>query len=106
MAYPSISYKIAHEIEEATGQETRVTVPGHFQRGGSPDSYDRFISTQFGVHAAELIIGENYGNLVVMQNNVVTELPLKEIAGKLKSVPPECQTVLAAKKLGISFGDE
>lgn len=41
MKYPSISYQIAHDIEEATGQETRVTVPGHFQRGGSPDAYDR-----------------------------------------------------------------
>lgn len=105
LAYPSISYKIAHEIEEATGQETRVTVPGHFQRGGSPDPYDRVISTRFGVNAAKLIIEEKYGYLVAMQNDKVVPVPLKEIAGKLKSVPPDCDMVKEAKMLGISFGE-
>ena len=105
LAYPSISYKIAHEIEQATGQETRVTVPGHFQRGGSPDPYDRVISTRFGVNAAKLIIEEKYGYLVAMQNDRVVPVPLKEIAGKLKSVPPDCDMVKEAKMLGISFGE-
>ena len=105
LEYPSISYKIAHEIEQATGQETRVTVPGHFQRGGSPDPYDRVISTRFGVNAAKLIIEEKYGYLVAMQNNEVVPVPLKEIAGKLKSVPPDCDLVKEAKLLGISFGE-
>lgn len=105
LEYPSISYKIAHEIEEATGQETRVTVPGHFQRGGSPDPYDRVISTRFGINAAKLIIEEKYGYLVAMQNDKVVPVPLKEIAGKLKSVPPDCDMVKEAKMLGISFGE-
>lgn len=105
LAYPSISYKIAHEIEEATGQETRVTVPGHFQRGGSPDPYDRVISTRFGINAAKLIIEEKYGYLVAMQNDKVVPVPLKEIAGKLKSVPPDCDMVKEAKMLGITFGE-
>lgn len=105
LTYPSISYKIANEIEEATGQETRVTVPGHFQRGGSPDAYDRFISTRFGVHAADLIINGKFGNLVVMDNNEVSEVPLSQIAGKLKAVPTDCKTIKEAKMLGISFGE-
>ena len=105
MKYPSISYKIAEEIEAATGQETRVTVPGHFQRGGSPDAFDRVLSTRFGVKAAELIIKKNYGNMVAFENNQVVAVPLKEIAGKLKSVPKDCDVVESARKMGISFGD-
>ena len=77
MKYPSISYQIAHDIEEATGQETRVTVPGHFQRGGSPDAYDRVISTRFGVKAAELIINKDYGKMVALVNNKVVDVPLE-----------------------------
>ena len=78
MKYPSISYQIAHDIEEATGQETRVTVPGHFQRGGSPDAYDRVISTRFGVKAAELIINKDYGKMVALVNNKVVAVPLED----------------------------
>lgn len=105
MKYPSISYKIAEEIEAATGQETRVTVPGHFQRGGSPDAYDRVLSTRFGVAAADLIINKKYGNMVALVNNEVVAVPLKDIAGKLKAVPKDCEVVQAARKMGISFGD-
>lgn len=104
IGYPSISYKIAKEIEEATGQETRVTVPGHFQRGGSPDAYDRVLTTRLGVKAADLIINENYGNMVALVNNKVVAVPLKDIAGKLKSVPKDSDIVAAAKQMGISFG--
>ncbi len=105
MKYPSISYKIAQEIEQATGQETRVTVPGHFQRGGSPDAYDRLLSTRFGVAAADLIINKKYGNMVALVNNQVVAVPLGEIAGKLKAVPKDSEVVKAARKMGISFGD-
>ena len=105
MKYPSISYQIAHDIEEATGQETRVTVPGHFQRGGSPDAYDRVISTRFGVKAAELIINKDYGKMVALVNNKVVAVPLEDIAGKLKSVPKDSEVVETARKMGISFGE-
>lgn len=105
MAYPSISYKIAHEIEEATGQETRVTVPGHFQRGGSPDPYDRVLSTRFGTYAAQMIIDKKYGELVCLRNNEVTSVPLSEIAGKLKTVPVDSSIIKSAKQIGISFGE-
>ncbi|MGN0558766.1 MAG: 6-phosphofructokinase [Acutalibacteraceae bacterium] len=105
MAYPSISYKIAHEIEEATGQETRVTVPGHFQRGGSPDPYDRVLSTRFGTYAAQMIIDKKYGELVCLQNNEISSVPLSEIAGKLKTVPVDSSIIKSAKQIGISFGE-
>ena len=105
LAYPSISYKIAAEIQEATGQETRVTVPGHFQRGGSPDAYDRLICTRFGVAAANLIIKKDYGKMVALNGEEIVAIPLSEVAGKLKAVPVDSPIVQAAKDLGISFGD-
>ncbi len=105
LAYPSISYKIAEEIEQATGQETRVTVPGHIQRGGSPDAYDRFICSRFGAAAGRLIINKDYGKMVALKDNEVVAIPLSEIAGKLKEVPVDSSIIQAAKDLGITFGE-
>ena len=102
---PSVAYKIAEEVEQATGQETRVAVPGHIQRGGSPCPYDRMLSTRFGVAAAQLIIDENYGNMVALVNNEIVPVPLSEIAGKLKTVPTDSPIIQNARDLGISFGD-
>lgn len=102
---PSIAYKIASEVEERTGQETRVAVPGHIQRGGSPCPYDRMLSTRFGVEAAQLIIEEKYGNMVALVNNEIVPVPLSEIAGKLKTVPTDSPIIQNARNLGISFGD-
>lgn len=103
--YPSVAYEIADQIKAAGGQEVRVTVPGHTQRGGSPSPYDRVLSSRFGAQAAELIKNEDYGRLVVLKNNAVTSIPLSESAGKLKYVSPEDDIVKEAKTLGICFGD-
>lgn len=105
LAYPSISYEIAHKIEEATGQETRVMVPGHFQRGGSPCPYDRVLCTRFGTAAANLIIQKDYGKMVALSNNSIVAVPLSEIAGKLKQVPIDCEVIKSAKQMGIAFGE-
>lgn len=105
MQFPSISYRLAQEIGEKTGQEIRVTVPGHFQRGGSPCAYDRLLATRFGTAAADLIADRNYGNMVALQNQVIVPVPLKEVAGKLKGVPVDSDIVRAARSIGISFGD-
>ena len=105
MPYPSISYKIAKDLEEVTGHEIRVTVPGHFQRGGSPCAYDRFLCTRFGAAAARLIKNEQYGFMVALQNEKIVPVPLGEVAGKLKKVPVDSDIIEAAKEIGISFGD-
>lgn len=105
MTEPSISYRLAKEIGEKTGQEIRVTVPGHFQRGGSPCAYDRVISTRFGTAAAKLIVNKQYGNMVALQNGKIVPVPLSEVAGKLKAVPKDNDVVQSARDLGISFGD-
>ena len=103
--YPSVSYKIGKEIEERTGQEVRITVPGHMQRGGSPCPYDRVLSTTLGAAAARLILNKKFGYMVATRNNEITEVPLEEVAGKLKTVNPECTIIKDAKLLGIGFGD-
>lgn len=103
--YPSVSYKVGKEIEEKTGQEIRVTIPGHTQRGGSPCPYDRVISSRLGAAAAELIKKKKYGYMVGIKNNEIVPVPLSEVAGKLKTVSPDCSIIKEAKGLGICFGD-
>ena len=96
--------RIAKQIEEMTGAETRICVPGHMQRGGSPSAYDRVLATQFGTYAAGLVADEHYGVTVAMVNNRVTANPLAEIAGKTRGVPDDCDMMNVARSMGISLG--
>lgn len=104
--YQSVAYEIGARIQEMTGQEIRVTVPGHMQRGGAPVPYDRVLSSRIGAHAADMIDKKEFGRLVVVKNNVITDIPLAESAGKLKYVDPQSEIIREARLLGISFGDE
>ncbi len=103
--YPSVSYDVAALVEQKTGREVRVTVPGHTQRGGSPCAYDRVLCTQLGAAAAIAIEDEDYGNMIAMVNGQTTRVPLKNVAGKLKKVQPDSQIIREAKMVGICFGD-
>ena len=103
--HSTVGYELDSQIETATGQEVRVTIPGHTQRGGSPVPFDRVISSRLGVAAAELIKNEDYGKMLIMKGYEVAAVPLQDIAGKLKYVSPDDQIVKQAKNLGISFGD-
>lgn len=103
--FPSISYQVGKEIEERTGQEVRITVPGHTQRGGEPCPYDRVISSRLGAAAARLIIEKKYGYMVGFRDGEIVPVPLEEVAGKLKMVDPESTIIKEAKGLGICFGD-
>lgn len=106
VVYPSVAYALGAQITEKTGQEVRVTVPGHTQRGGEPCPYDRVLSTRLGAAAAKLIQEKKYGYMVAVKNNEITEVLLEEVAGKLKTVDPNCSMIQEAKMIGISFGDE
>lgn len=106
IVYPSVAYEIGAQITEKTGQEVRVTVPGHMQRGGEPCPYDRVLSTRLGAAAANLIKEKKYGYMVAIENNKITETPLSEVAGRLKTVDPDSDIIQHAKMVGISFGDE
>ncbi len=97
--------RIAAQIQANTGIEARVCVPGHMLRGGAPSAYDRVLSTQFGVHAAYLIAKEKYGRTVAKIGNKITSNKLEDIAGKTKFVDTDNHLVIAARDIGVSFGD-
>lgn len=103
--YPSVSYEIADQIQKATGQEVRVTVPGHTQRGGSPCPYDRVFASRLGAEAGKLILEGEYGFMVGYRNREIVKVPLEDVAGKLKMLSPDASIIQEAKMLGISFGD-
>lgn len=103
--YPSVSYEIAEQIQARTGQEVRVTVPGHTQRGGSPCPYDRVFASRLGAEAGELIMKGEYGFMVGYKNREIVKVPLEDVAGKLKMLEPDASIIKEAKLLGISFGD-
>jgi len=95
---------IAQEIEYETGIETRETVLGYIQRGGSPTAFDRNLSTRMGGHATELIATGQFGRMVTLQGDTVSSLPLEEVAGKLKLVTEDHDLVIQGRRMGISFG--
>ncbi|SCY37152.1 6-phosphofructokinase 1 [Butyrivibrio hungatei] len=103
--YPSVSYEIAEAIQKKTGHEVRVTVPGHMQRGGAPDPYDRVFASRLGAEAGWLVLKRQYGYMVAYKNREIVKVPLKDIAGKLKSVSPDAGIIKEAKALGVCFGD-
>ncbi|TCL56840.1 6-phosphofructokinase 1 [Kineothrix alysoides] len=103
--FPSVSYEIAQQIKDKTGQDVRVTVPGHTQRGGSPCPYDRVFASRLGSEAGKMVLDGEYGCMVGYKNREIVKVPLEEVAGKLKMVSPESGVVKEAKMLGISFGD-
>jgi 6-phosphofructokinase 1 len=103
--FPSVSYEIAAAIQEKTGREVRVTVPGHTQRGGSPCPYDRVFASRLGAEAGKLILDNQYGFMVGYKNREIVRVPLADVAGKLKMIEPNATIVQEAKLLGISFGD-
>ena len=95
----------AAQLQELVGVEARSVVPGHIQRGGTPSAYDRVLSTEFGVHAAELIRDDIYGVTVALKGNTITHNALKDIAGIAKPVPMDDPMISTARNIGISFGD-
>ena len=101
----SAAADVAAQLHNLIGVEARAVVPGHIQRGGSPSAYDRVLSTEFGVHAAELIRDEVYGVTVALKGNQITHNRLEDIAGVPKLVPQDDQMVAIARTMGISFGD-
>ncbi|OGW81307.1 MAG: pyrophosphate--fructose-6-phosphate 1-phosphotransferase [Omnitrophica bacterium RIFCSPLOWO2_12_FULL_44_17] len=84
-----IGQVLADKIEERTQFETRVTVLGHIQRGGSPTAFDRVLGTRFGYHAIELIEQKKFGFMVSLYGNAIIPAPLKDATSGLKLVPED-----------------
>lgn len=95
---------IAQEIEYETGFETRETVLGYIQRGGSPTPYDRNLATRMGGHATELIASGQFGRMVSLQGAEIGSIALDEVAGKLKLVNEDHDLIVQGKRMGICFG--
>jgi 6-phosphofructokinase 1 len=96
---------VARAIYERLGIDTRVTVLGHLQRGGVPTAFDRILATRFGTHAADMLAEGKYNRMVAMRGGNVTSVPIEEVAGKIKLVPPDHPLIRAARGVGTNFGD-
>ena len=96
---------LTQQIEEMTGLESRLTILGHLQRGGTPSAVDRLLGTRLGTGCARLIQEEKYGVMLAIQNNELIPVLLDEVAGNKKLVPIEHPLVATARLIGTSFGD-
>lgn len=103
--YTTATTRIAKDIERITGFETRTVVPGHMLRGGSPSAKDRILATKFGARAARLVAEEKYGYTVAKIGTDIGENLLSDVTMKTKFVPADDDVVVAARDIGISFGD-
>ncbi len=95
---------LSWKISEMTGLETRETVLGYIQRGGTPSPMDRVLATRYGAAAADMIAKREYGNMVALKADKIVAVPLSDVSGKLKLVDPDDPLVMRAKNMGTSFG--
>jgi 6-phosphofructokinase 1 len=100
-----IGYRVGNAIEEKTGVETRVTVLGHIQRGGSPTVFDRVLATRFGAAAVDLVMRGKFGVMVNLRGLKIENIPLKSVQGDQRKVFPHGDLVETARSIGVSFGD-
>jgi ATP-dependent phosphofructokinase / diphosphate-dependent phosphofructokinase len=96
LAKRGVGERLGEEIENRTGFETRVTVLGHVQRGGSPTAYDRILATRFGLKAADLVEAGDFGKMASLRGADVTAVPLKEATAELKLVTDDWYDVARA----------
>jgi len=96
----------AAQIQELTGKETRTVVLGHIQRGGRPTTFDRLLALRFGAAAVRLIEEGTFNHMVALDPPIVRAVPLEVATSRLKTVPVDSDTMLTARDLGISFGDQ
>ncbi len=96
---------VAQELQLLTGKETRAVVLGHLLRGGSPTAFDRLIALRFGAAAVRGLAEGQSGVMVALDPPNVRYVPLKKVAGRMKLVPLDCDTMLTGRELGICFGD-
>ena len=99
-----VSVKLADDIEERTGVESRAVVFGHVQRGGTPSPLDRVLATGFGYYALEQVVARNWNTLVVRQNYGTTTVPIASVANKTRTVPLDHPLVEAARGVKTCFG--
>ncbi|MEK8024086.1 MAG: ATP-dependent 6-phosphofructokinase [Candidatus Hydrogenedentota bacterium] len=100
-----IADRVAHEITEMTGRESRALVLGHLQRGGEPTTFDRLVATRFGAAAVRMVAQEKFQVMVALHPPDIVPVPIEEAIGQMKTVPTGSDVITSARELGISFGD-
>lgn len=96
---------LSQQLEELTGLESRVTILGHLQRGGTPSAADRLLATRLGTACTDLIDQGVYGVMVAACGEGAEPVPLDKVAGKLKLIPPDHPWIASARRVGTSLGD-
>jgi 6-phosphofructokinase 1 len=97
--------RLTEQLETMTGQESRLTILGHLQRGGTPSPADRLLATRLATKCAELLNQDAYGVMLASRGDAVEPVALEDVAGKKKFVPPDHPWVRAARLVGTSFGN-
>jgi len=97
--------ELVRVLDEKLNQDVRLTIPGHFQRGGDPTPADRVFCSRLGAMAGELVLKRKFGYMVALQGHSIGAVPLSEVAGKLKTIPLDSEVLKQARLLGISLGD-
>jgi phosphofructokinase-like protein len=100
-----IGFVLGSQIEQATGVETRTVVMGHLLRGGTPTPFDRVLATRLGTRAIDMMKNKKYGYMVGVQNNLLVEVPLEDVAKGKKLVPLDDPLIQSARSVGTCFGD-
>ncbi|NLO97044.1 MAG: 6-phosphofructokinase [Peptococcaceae bacterium] len=100
-----IGDKVANDLVDLIGLETRVTVLGHIQRGGSPNAFDRVLATRYGTAAVDAVLNGETGKMVALHGTEIVTVPLEQAVNQLKKIPLDHPVLLAAKAVGLCFGD-
>ena len=97
--------RLSKQLEELTKLEARVTILGYLQRGGTPSANDRLLATRLGTRCVELIENDCFGVMVADHGGVVVPVPIQDVAGNLKLIPPDHAWVQSARRVGTCMGD-
>lgn len=100
-----VAARLADQIEKMTGNETRATILGHIQRGGTPTPFDRILATRYGHEAVCLAAQGLFGRMVALKANEITNVPIEAAIGRLRTVPPNLPLIGCLRDTGVSFGD-
>jgi 6-phosphofructokinase 1 len=97
--------RLNHNLEQLTGLESRLTILGHLQRGGTPSAADRLLATRLGTACVKFIQQEKYGVMVAARGDGAEAIPLKDVVGKRKVVPLDHPWIASARSVGTCLGD-
>jgi 6-phosphofructokinase 1 len=103
--YRGSTIQMADELQKITGLETRVTILGHLQRGGTPSAADRLLATRLGTSAIDYIKSEEFGIMVAVNGENTRAVPMEDVVGKINYVPKDHPWIISARNLETSFGD-